>query len=117
MVRVVNTCKKIAFFWVFSGNVTYINPTRMIFLWDLEHFPRGLVFGDGTSPEGRLIRTHESNCDCSSAIGEQRCMQRLFGMPSTMDVPTCLFLVFMAGFGYGTSPEGPKMGHTGAHLL
>ena len=47
-----------------------------------------------------------SNCDCNSAIDGQRCIERLFEMPSTMDVPTCPFFVFVAGFGDGTSPEG-----------
>ena len=51
-----------------------------------------------------------SNHDCRTVIDEQRCIYRLFGMPSTMDVPTCPFFVLMAGFGYGTSPEGPKNG-------
>ena len=65
-----------------------------------------VLCGDGTSPEGRAVMTQGSNCDCISAIDEQRCIQRLFGIPSTMDVPTCPFFVFVAGFGDGTSPEG-----------
>ena len=84
-------------------------PSTMV-VFKCEYFRYGFGFGDGTSPEGRPIMTPGSNHDCSSAIGEERCIQRLFGMPCTMGVPTCLFLVFVAGFGYGTSPEGPRNG-------
>ena len=63
-------------------------------------------YGQGTSPEGRPIMTQGSNCYCCTINDEQLCIQRLFGMPRTMDVPMCRFWICRAGYGDDTSPEG-----------
>ena len=57
----------------------------------------------GTSPEGRPIMTQWSNWHSSSSADAKTCIQRLFGMLSSMDVSVWWSAVYVVGYGQGTS--------------
>ena len=63
-------------------------PRTMVLVM-CKYFRRVVGFGDGTSPEGRPIMTQGSNYDCSIVNDEQRCIESLFGLLITMNVPLC----------------------------